>query len=58
VLGQVLWFVGLMSLYAISITHTAGWAAATPVDEEDDGERPDRLRDRRLARPRRAVLRA
>ena len=30
-----LWFVGFMSLYAIWITHLAGWAAETPVEEED-----------------------
>ena len=29
-----LWFVGFMSLYAIWITHLAGWAAETPVEEE------------------------
>ena len=39
VLRQALWFVGLMSLYAIWITHIAGWAAETPVEEEDDDER-------------------
>ena len=31
-----LWFVGFMSLYAIWITHLAGWAAETPVEHEDD----------------------
>jgi len=34
VLRDVLWFVGFMSLYAIWITHLAGWAAETPVEEE------------------------
>jgi hypothetical protein len=29
-----LWFVGFMSLYAIWITHLAGWAAETPVEKE------------------------
>ena len=29
VLRQALWFVGFMSLYAIWITHLAGWAAET-----------------------------
>lgn len=37
VLRNQLWFVGFMSLYAIWITHLAGWAAETPVEEEDDG---------------------
>ena len=36
VLRNVLWFVGFMSLYAIWITHIAGWAAETPVESEDD----------------------
>jgi len=36
VLRQALWFVGFMSLYAIWITHLAGWAAETPVEAEDD----------------------
>ena len=31
-----LWFVGFMSLYAIWITHLAGWAAETPVEGEAD----------------------
>lgn len=31
-----LWFVGFMSLYAIWITHLAGWAAETPVEPEND----------------------
>jgi len=35
VLRHALWFVGFMSLYAIWITHPAGWAAATPVEPED-----------------------
>jgi hypothetical protein len=41
VLRDVLWFVGFMSLYAIWITHLAGWAAETPVEdeEEDQGKR-------------------
>ena len=34
VLRDVLWFVGFMSLYAIWITHLAGWAAETPVEDE------------------------
>ena len=34
VLRQDLWFVGFMSLYAIWITHLAGWAAETPVESE------------------------
>jgi hypothetical protein len=36
VLRNVLWFVGFMSLYAIWITHLAGWAAETPVEDEND----------------------
>lgn len=35
VLRQDIWFVGFMSLYAIWITHLAGWAAETPVEEEE-----------------------
>jgi hypothetical protein len=35
ILRNVLWFVGFMSLYAIWITHLAGWAAETPVESED-----------------------
>ena len=37
-LRQALWFVGFMSLYAIWITHLAGWAAETPVEREDQDE--------------------
>ena len=33
-LSDVLWFVGFMSLYAIWISHLAGWAAETPVETE------------------------
>jgi len=36
VLRNELWFVGFMSLYAIWITHLAGWAAETPVEHEDE----------------------
>jgi hypothetical protein len=36
-LRNELWFVGFMSLYAIWITHLAGWAAETPVEAEDAG---------------------
>jgi hypothetical protein len=36
VLRDALWFVGFMSLYAIWITHLAGWAAETPVVGEPD----------------------
>jgi hypothetical protein len=35
-LRNVLWFVGFMSLYAIWVTHLAGWAAETPVEAEAD----------------------
>jgi len=38
VLRDALWFVGFMSLYAIWITHLAGWAAETPVERETDSE--------------------
>ena len=37
VLRNDLWFVGFMSLYAIWVTHLAGWAAETPVEAEDEG---------------------
>jgi hypothetical protein len=30
-----LWFVGFMSLYAIWISHLAGWSAETPAEVED-----------------------
>jgi hypothetical protein len=36
-LRDALWFVGFMSLYAIWISHLAGWAAETPVEPEDSG---------------------
>jgi hypothetical protein len=35
-LRDALWFVGFMSLYAIWISHLAGWAAETPVEQEED----------------------
>ena len=35
-LRDALWFVGFMSLYAIWVTHVAGWAAETPVESEAD----------------------
>ena len=38
ILREALWFVGFMSLYAIWITHLAGWAAETPVEPEVDAE--------------------
>ena len=34
-LSNALWFVGFMSLYAIWVSHIAGWAAETPVQHED-----------------------
>ncbi len=37
-LRNALWLVGFMSLYAIWITHLAGWAAETPVESEADAE--------------------
>jgi hypothetical protein len=36
ILRDALWFVGFMSLYAIWVTHLAGWAAETPVEHEGD----------------------
>ena len=36
VLRDALWFVGFMSLYAIWVTHLAGWAAETPVEPEGE----------------------
>ena len=41
-LRNALWFVGFMSLYAIWITHLAGWAAETPVESEADTPSTDR----------------
>jgi hypothetical protein len=38
VFRNALWFVGLMSLYAIWISHLAGWAAETPVESEHELE--------------------
>ena len=38
VLRDALWFVGFMSLYAIWVTHLAGWSAETPVEDEDEGD--------------------
>jgi len=35
VLRDALWFVGFMSLYAIWISHLAGWSAETPVEGEE-----------------------
>jgi hypothetical protein len=35
-LRSALWFVGLMSLYAIWVTHLAGWSAETPAEVEDE----------------------
>jgi hypothetical protein len=35
-LRNALWFVGFMSLYAIWVTHIAGWAAETPVEAEQE----------------------
>ena len=33
---DVLWFVGFMSLYAIWVSHLAGWSAETPAEVEDE----------------------
>ena len=38
ILRDALWFVGFMSLYAIWITHIAGWAAETPVEHETEAQ--------------------
>jgi hypothetical protein len=35
VLRNYLWFVGFMSLYAIWVTHLAGWSAETPAEVEE-----------------------
>lgn len=35
VLRDALWFVGFMSLYAIWISHFAGWSSETPVETEE-----------------------
>ena len=40
--SETLWFVGFMSLYAIWVTHLAGWAAETPVEAEADTTGADR----------------
>lgn len=42
-LRDVLWFVGFMSLYAIWISHLAGWAAETPVEGEDQSSESERV---------------
>ena len=36
-LRDALWFVGFMSLYAIWISHLAGWSAETPAEVEEIG---------------------
>ena len=41
ILRDALWFVGFMSLYAIWISHLAGWAAETPVEDESAAEKDD-----------------
>jgi hypothetical protein len=46
-LRNELWFVGFMSLYAIWITHLAGWAAETPVEAEAEEESTPALADER-----------
>ena len=40
VLRDALWFVGFMSLYAIWVTHLAGWSAETPVEDEGHFDAP------------------
>ena len=35
-LRSALWFVGFMSLYAIWVTHLAGWSAETPAEVEEE----------------------
>ena len=40
VLRDALWFVGFMSLYAIWVTHLAGWSAETPVEDEAEYDAP------------------
>jgi hypothetical protein len=41
ILRDALWFVGFMSLYAIWVSHIAGWAAETPVEPESDVGEPE-----------------
>jgi hypothetical protein len=48
-LRDALWFVGFMSLYAIWITHLAGWAAETPVEPEATEQKDAALPDGSLA---------
>ena len=43
VLRDALWFVGFMSLYAIWVTHLAGWAAETPVEPEGEEAEAEQL---------------
>ena len=52
ILRDVLWFVGFMSLYAIWITHLAGWAAETPVEEEAPVEEAEATTNKRRNQPR------
>jgi hypothetical protein len=47
-LRNELWFVGFMSLYAIWISHLAGWAAETPVEAEIDQPADDAAATRGL----------
>jgi hypothetical protein len=35
-LRSALWFVGFMSLYAIWVSHLAGWSAETPAEVEKE----------------------
>ena len=52
ILRDVLWFVGFMSLYAIWVTHLAGWAAETPVEEEAPVEEAEATTNERRNQPR------
>ena len=42
ILRDALWFVGFMSIYAIWVSHIAGWAAETPVETEEENAAADR----------------
>ena len=58
VLRDVLWFVGFMSLYAIWITHLAGWAAETPVEEEGEAAEERRNQSPQHRKPARRTSRS
>jgi len=49
---DALWFVGLMSLYAIWVTHIARWAAETPVEAKPQTRKREPARRQRESRSR------